>query len=91
MKLIKNLAILIVFTIFTQGINAQPWMESIKSENPTFYEIQKSFMIIGKENQLRKDKGISCLNVGSGFGKQGFWLMVIFQSPPLFGMNTIAT
>jgi hypothetical protein len=57
MKLIKNLAILIVFTIFTQGINAQPWMESIKSENPTFHEIQKSFYDYWEGKPIEKGQG----------------------------------
>jgi photosystem II stability/assembly factor-like uncharacterized protein len=57
MKRFKKLAILIVFTIFTKGINAQPWIEGIKSENPTFQEIQKSFYDYWDGKPIEKGKG----------------------------------
>ena len=52
MKSITKLSVLIALTIFTQGLKAQPWMENVKSENPTFQEIQKSFYDYWKDKTV---------------------------------------
>jgi hypothetical protein len=40
---VVKLIVLFALIISSQGLNAQPWMENVKSGNPTFQEIQKSF------------------------------------------------
>jgi len=57
MRIITKLFVLITLTIFTQGLKAQPWMENVKSENPTFQEIQKSFYDHWKDKTIEKGKG----------------------------------
>ena len=57
MKNVTKLFVLIALTIFTQGIEAQPWIENVKSENPTFQDIQKSFYDYWKDKTIEKGTG----------------------------------
>lgn len=57
MKTITKLIVLGAFLFSTQIIKAQPWMENIKSEKPTFQEIQKSFYDYWKDKQIERGKG----------------------------------
>ncbi len=57
MKKITKLIPLFVLAFSFQMLNAQPWMETVKSENPTFQEIQKSFNDYWKDKPVEKGKG----------------------------------
>lgn len=57
MRAITKLFVLIALIIFSQGLKAQPWIENVKSENPTFQEIQKSFYDYWKDKPMEKGKG----------------------------------
>lgn len=57
MKTITKLIVLGSLLFFTQVVKAQPWMENIKSEKPTFHEIQKSFYDYWKDKTIEKGKG----------------------------------
>lgn len=57
MRTITKLFVLIALTIFTQGLEAQPWIENVKSENPTFQDIQKSFYDYWKDKTIEKGTG----------------------------------
>ena len=57
MKNVTKLFVLIALTIFTQGIEAQPWIENVKSENPTFQDIQKSFYDYWIDKTIEKGTG----------------------------------
>ena len=57
MKNVTKLFVLIALTIFTQGLEAQPWIENVKSENPTFQDIQKSFYDYWKDKTIEKGTG----------------------------------
>ncbi len=51
--------LLILFLLFIQKLNAQPWMDKIGKGNTNFYEIQKAFYDYYKE---KKEKGDSVDN-----------------------------
>jgi len=53
---IKLILVLLLVVSF-QGVNAQPWMENVKTENPTFKEIQNSFYDYWKDRPMEKGKG----------------------------------
>lgn len=57
MNYLKKTITLIAFAILTQGIKAQPWLENLKTENPTFQEIQKSFYKYWKDKPIEKGQG----------------------------------
>lgn len=57
MKNITKIFMLLALVI-CQGLNAQPWIENLKSENPTFQEIQQSFNDYWEGKPIEKGKGI---------------------------------
>ncbi len=48
---------LIAITMFSQGLQAQPWMENIKSHDRTFEEIQTAFYDYWEGKPVEKGKG----------------------------------
>jgi photosystem II stability/assembly factor-like uncharacterized protein len=57
MKKAITLFTLITLVILTQGLTAQPWMESVKSDSPSFQELQESFYEYWKDKPIEKGKG----------------------------------
>ena len=60
MKKITTLLVVIFLFVTTYRVNAQQWMKSVKTDHPTFFEIQKAFNDYFKENpeeeNARKEK-----------------------------------
>ena len=46
---------LIILCLLSNFINAQPWMQQITTENPSFYEIRAAFNEYWKNRPYEKD------------------------------------
>ena len=57
MKNHYKLISLFILVFSVQMLNAQPWIKSVESDNPTFQEIQKSFSDYWKDKPIEKGKG----------------------------------
>jgi hypothetical protein len=57
MKTTTMIIALFVIFIFCQRLSAQPWMQQVKSANPTFYEIQQAFNEYWQDRTVVKGEG----------------------------------
>ena len=54
---IFKFVITITFLFIVNSINAQPWLQNLKTENPTFKEVQDAFYEYWKDKPIEKGKG----------------------------------
>ena len=57
MKTTAKILFVISLFVLTFRVNAQPWMENVKSDRPTLQEIQKVFYDYWKDKTVEKGKG----------------------------------
>jgi photosystem II stability/assembly factor-like uncharacterized protein len=57
MKYFYKLTPLLILVFAFQVLNGQPWIENVKSEKPTFHEIQNAFYDYWKDKTIEKGKG----------------------------------
>lgn len=57
MKNLYRLFVVLALSFSFQLLNAQPWLQSIESEKPTFYEIRDAFNEYWKDREIEKGKG----------------------------------
>jgi len=57
MKFIKSKLVLLILILLVNTLHGQPWLQNLKTEKPTFKEIQNAFYEYWKDKPIEKGKG----------------------------------